>query len=420
MNALLPVAQAKAKIAPVRVYGVSPLWKTAYILMGAAMAILSSYGVWFFLLDDAGPRGVGKSVLVTLCGMAMVLGCFLVMHAFTYRFFFGLTEIGSSGFLFSRHMYRQDIRGRRTQKVQGMSIIRLFPARRGVKTFTLLQDLAGDRAYDNWLASVPDLDEQDDRAAAQEILGNPQFGATVEGRAKRLQWAQAIGGAANGAASVLCIWFLSFPQPYGFLAAAMALTPPTAFAMFVASKGLFSLDDVPKTGKGGHPTVAVFFLLPAILLAGRGVTDWDIVDWKLALILGGVFGLALSAAAIWVAGATLRNSTGKMTGKKRFTWLAIGLAVTLWSIGVVIQGNCLLDRTSATAYEAVVIGKHQNAGKYKTRYFKLDPWGPVTEAEDVTVRNQDLYDRITPGATVCVVMHSGAFRMRWTEVWGCR
>lgn len=423
MNALLPVAQAKAKVTPFRVYGVSPFWKTVYILMGAAIAVLGAYGVWFFLLDEAGPRGLGKPVLAVLCWVLVVLGCGLVMHAFTHRFFLGLTEIGASGFLFSRSMRRQDIDGRRTQKVRGMTIIRLFPARRGVKKFTLIQDLATDRAYDNWLASVPDLDEREDLEAVQAILQNSQYGDTVEGRAERLQWAHTVGGVANGIAAALCIWFLAFPQPYGFLAAAMALAPPIALAMFLATKGLFSLDESCRTEKGGHPSVSVLFLLPALMLAGRGAFDWDIMDWRLALILSAAAGLAVSAPAIWATGTTPRladMTSGGATGKKRFTWLAIGLTGMLWGAGLVIQGNSLLDRTTVTAYEALVIGKHQNTGRYKERYFKLEPWGPVTEAEDFKVRSQELYDRIAPGDTVCVVLHSGAFRVRWTEIWSCR
>lgn len=416
MSVYLPVATlrpAPARI-PVRVYSISPLWKTVYIIAGAALAVGGAVGVWYFLFDEGAPGGGAGKALAAMCGVFVMMGCGVIIHTLVYKFFLGPAEIAISGFMYRRRMRRSDILGRRTQKSNGLTFIRLFPVRKGIRRLVLIQDLKADRAYHNWLATIPDLDEREDLEATREFLENREFGDTPQQRKTAFKSAHIVAGVLNGLASVAALWFLFFPKPYGFLVAVTAAMPPIAVAMALAWRGRFALHEAPKTDKGGHPSLSLLFMLPAIALATRGWLDVEVLDWKIALIASLAAGAVLSAVIIGAMVWGARQRT------KPYAWLVIWALVTVWCGGAVVFSDSLFDRSSPAGYEVRVVKKSQSTGKLRTLRFTLEPWGPVTTEESVTVPNQALYDRIAPGDTVCVILHPGAFRISWIEVWGCR
>lgn len=438
MTAYLPVATFRPKPAriPVRVYTISLFWKAVYIVMGSATAMAGALGVVFFLLDEGAPGGFMGKALAVACGALVLSGCSLIVHSLVYKFILGPKEIAVSGLLGHRRMRRSDILGRRTQRSTGITVVRLFPAREGGAKIALIQDLKTDRAYRNWLASLPDLDERQDAntirgflehrlapenrayegpaTGLEAELEDRMSGEAADNRERTFRAAQAGAGVLNGLASVLALWFLFFPKPYGFLVAMTAALPPIAMAMTLASRGLFSLDEAPKILRGGRPSLSLCFVLPAIALTARAWLDAALLDWKIALGAGAAAGVVVSAIAIggmiWGAGVRLAPRG----------LLMIAAVIAIWCEGIVVHGDSLLDRGGATGYEVRVSDKNQMLAKLKIRRFTLEPWGPVAEAASVAAPNQALYDRINPGDTVCVILHPGAFRMRWVEVWGCR
>jgi hypothetical protein len=417
MSAYLPAAAAVRRAPahiPVRVYTISPFWKAVYIFLGAAIAMGGSMGAAYFLFDEGAPGGDAGKALAAACGAFVLLGCSAIVHVLVYKFFLGPTEIAVSGFMYRRRMRRTDVLGRRTRKFWGITATKLFSVRKESRRMVLMQNLKTDRVYHNWLAAIPDLDKRDTIAATSEVLENPEFGRTAEHRERVFTSAHVLAGVLNGLLSVVAVWFLFFPKPYEFLLAVTAAMPLIAVAMAVASKGLFALDRALTTEKGGLPSLNLFFMLPAIAFAVRGWLDGGVLDWKIALIASLAAGAAMSGA---VVSAVLGSSR---TRRRPFGWLVIGAVVVIWCSGGVVFANSLFDRGSPRGYEAKVVGKRQSLGKLRTLRFTLEPWGPVASEWSVAVSSQALYDRIALGDTVCVILHPGAFRIRWVEVWGCR
>jgi hypothetical protein len=86
---------------------------------------------------------------------------------------------------------------------------------------------------------------------------------------------------------------------------------------------------------------------------------------------------------------------------------------------VIGQANVFFDPSEPQIFETVVESKHISGGKTTTYYLKLEPWGPRAERADTSVE-PEVYNVVQPGGKVCVVLFSGAFKIRWFAVIPCR
>jgi hypothetical protein len=80
-----------------------------------------------------------------------------------------------------------------------------------------------------------------------------------------------------------------------------------------------------------------------------------------------------------------------------------------------VQANALLDDAAPEEFEAQITDKHISTGKSTTYYLTLAPWGPRTEAEDITV-TQDFYEQASVGETIPLLLYPGALEVPYLIV----
>ena len=77
--------------------------------------------------------------------------------------------------------------------------------------------------------------------------------------------------------------------------------------------------------------------------------------------------------------------------------------------------NLLTDKAAPQQYETRVENKRISKGKSTTYYLKLDPWGPRTSAEDVSVPSS-VYKHVDINGVVIVHLYKGGLDIPWYHV----
>jgi hypothetical protein len=200
--------------------------------------------------------------------------------------------------------------------------------------------------------------------------------------------------------SVASLWGFVFPAPYTLTIAILTACPWIILELVRTSAGLFRVDagrDDP------HPTVAVAFIGPSMVLGLRAVVDFNVLlspaVWSFSLGIS-----ALLLVAILVADPSRRKDAGGSC--------AIGLFGLAYGYGVAIEANTLLDHSSPTTYAVRVEDKYVSRGKTTTYNLKLGPWGPKPKSNTLQV-SRATYEPVHAGDVVVLDLRRGALGINW-------
>jgi len=147
-----------------------------------------------------------------------------------------------------------------------------------------------------------------------------------------------------------------------------------------------------------------------MVLVARTLQDIHLLEWTSILIAAIVCALLL---------LLIVSACDRALRKRPWTAVIIFVFGAFYGWGLIAQANALLDTSPARIFQVAVTGKHVSSGKTTTYYLRLEPWGPATTSQDVSVPSS-LYDYADVGVTVCVVLYPGALRIPWYEVERCR
>lgn len=191
-------------------------------------------------------------------------------------------------------------------------------------------------------------------------------------------------------------WALYDPRPYWLVVGLLALLPWLALMA---------------TARGRKPDLHVPLMLPGCVLGLRAVIDVQLLErWQ----------PLLPAAAIAFVMAVLIRLTRE--DREFPLWLYLLLFVPVMSFygyGSVVLANKLLDRSSPKLYLTFVYDRSMHkVSRQMVWDLRLGPWGPRKEAESVSVP-RGLYEATQIDDGVCVLLHPGAFGIRWFEVAKC-
>ena len=75
----------------------------------------------------------------------------------------------------------------------------------------------------------------------------------------------------------------------------------------------------------------------------------------------------------------------------------------------------MLDGSKPADYETLVTEKRVSSGKTKTYYVKLEPWGTLTDVEEVKVTPEE-YAAIEKGDLITIQQHAGSLKIPWVEI----
>jgi hypothetical protein len=152
-------------------------------------------------------------------------------------------------------------------------------------------------------------------------------------------------------------------------------------------------------------------MLPGCVLGLRAVIDVQLLErWQ----------PLLPAAAIAFVMAMLIRLTREDREFPLWLYLLLFVPVmSFYSYGSVVLANKQLDRSSPKLYLTFVYDRSMHkVSRQMVWDLRLGPWGPRKEAESVSVP-RGLYEATQIDDGVCVLLHPGAFGIRWFEVAKC-
>jgi hypothetical protein len=196
------------------------------------------------------------------------------------------------------------------------------------------------------------------------------------------------------------LWGFVYPRPYVPMVAILAAMPWIAVEIVRRSGGLFRIDSYRNDA---HPTVAIAFIAPGMVLAARSLLDFNTVySWAVLWFAIGI-GVPLCLAA---------RAVDPSVRAKPATLVAMFLFSIAYGFGAAMQANTLLDRSTGTIYTASVEGKRVLSGRVTTWELELGAWGPRTKANRVRV-TRATYNATNRGDTVYLALKRGALGVNW-------
>lgn len=259
-----------------------------------------------------------------------------------------------------------------------------------------------------WISQqLPDLETQSAMIEEQRILSDDNIGWSTEMRAEKLAKARKTAKIINWCAGISFAWVLFYPSPYQYALLPAIIIPIIAMIVLKFSNGLIKFDE--KKGSA-YPTIIHAFIFPSLALMLRAVLDFDIFDYSKVFLPTTVFAIFLLFVLF------LKQQEFKFKSKQDVVAVCVATVfVIIYSFGTIIHVNCFYDQSNSKQYSAQVLSKRISSGKTTTYYFKLSPWGPQLEENEVSV-DEENYNHVVEGAEVKIYYKTGLLEIPWLIV----
>ena len=392
---------------PPQVYKPSGGWQAFLLILSVLLGGFSAAGVWYFGTMHGVSSVREATWMVGICLIFLILSCALVALLFRSRVILNPDSVESRELFSTGRLLRTDIRGYRLQQnPRGPASLVLVPRDSPSKKLKFATFYNFDATFWNWMESLPDLDQEDQRAAQREMLENPEIGATPQDRLEAVKNARRLATFMAVAAWAVCAWGWFYPEPYWLAIVLLIILPWLAVAITMRSGGLFRID---AKKNDPHPTVAIPFIMPGFILMLRAVSDVNLLEWRTVTYVSLLLAFALAAAAI-AADHSLKRQKGTM--------LTIILLTIAYGYGATMEANTIFDRSDTAVFSAQIVSKQVVSGRSTSYNLYLAPWGPQKETSKVSVSRR-WYESLKPGDTICPTLREGALHIRRYTVHPC-
>jgi hypothetical protein len=301
----------------------------------------------------------------------------------------------------TQSLYLTGIKGFRIHE----KAIRLEPIESGNPTIVISRYTQHFDDIVYWISSnYADLDAKESADEEARLLENDEFGLTRNAREYRLEQARKVCKAINIAGGILAGWIFLYPTPYLLCVCIGIVLPLLAITVIFLYPGIIQLDEKKNSVR---PSVSVGLFLPSIMLMVRALLDFEIVDYDIVWIFTG--GIAVVMISLLLIGS--KEYSIKDFRSSLLLVSLIGVSVA-YGFGTTALLNCTLDTRTPEIFEAEVISMEISSGKTTTYYVTVTPWGPRTEAEKISVAQEE-YEQIAVGDVVNVYLMPGFFKIRW-------
>jgi hypothetical protein len=306
-----------------------------------------------------------------------------------------------------RQLLCAQIRGRRLLGgQQGLPTLVLVPKDDTAKRLRLSLVLKTDRAFDAWIARLPDIDQEERDRSAQEVAQALYPDHLPHERGARIKRLRQLAKWVTGATIALSIAAFFLPD-YSVLTATLIVLPWLAVWLVARFQPLYRFG---ARRNDAHPDFTAALMLPGLSLTVYALTDVHTFDWAGPAMLTACGGLVLGGAALRV---------DPWFRQQRATAILTCLFVFAYGYGAGLEIDVLADSAKPVVYMTEVLAKRVFRGrKSNTYYLRVKPWGPITDADEITVP-AGRYGATRTGDTVCVYVGEGAFRVSWYQVRDC-
>ena len=370
----------------------------ALVVCGLLLSIGGSAGAWYSATEPL-HTPQARFWLVCVCGAFALLGVYCLLSTFRSRVVLFVDRIEVEELTRTISLSRQEVRGWRSLPTSPPCFM-LVPRDSSRRALKVAQVFPLDAEFVEWLYTLPSLDRKDVRTSKAEIRRNTRLGATPGERIKALARGRRIAAVLTAITAAVCLWGFVFPAPYMLTIAILTASPWIGLELVRRSAGLFRVD---ASRNDPHPTVAIAFICPSLVLLLRAVFDFNVLPspavWSFSLGIS-----ALLLLATLVADPSRRENLGGS--------LAIGLICLAYGYGVAIEANALFDHSSPTTYAVRVEDKYVSRGKTTTYNLKLGSWGPIRKSNTLQV-SRATYQPIHAGDVVVLDLRRGALGINW-------
>jgi hypothetical protein len=162
--------------------------------------------------------------------------------------------------------------------------------------------------------------------------------------------------------------------------------------------------------KSAYPSVVEAFFVPSMGVLLRMLFDYNIISYNNGWIV-----VALLTAGLFVL---YQIPTGgfKPRTAADYIFLALFPLVTFcYSFGSITLANCMFDESPPVSYHTTIVDKRISEGKTTTYYLTLEPWGDLTEPEEVKVSRAE-YEQANNDDRITITQRKGYFGMPWITV----
>lgn len=376
-------------------------------LVASANAVGGLLGMVYFGLGHELKSPGERLFLVLLSFLFVALGSYVLIYTFQSKVILHADRIEWHGVKSVRSLRRDDIAGWRIIRTQYVSTLELRPRSPGIKKLKITLMLKRDEVFEAWFASLPNLDAQEQEESLARVVEDQRVAATPEERVQKLAKAKKIAAVLSWAAGIVSVWGWLYPRPYDLAIAILAIIPAIAVILLATGGGLYQME-----GRRHDVRADLFlaFIVPAAVLALRSLWDFEFLAWLPVLKLAIAASMILT---ILVVGAD------RGMRDRRWAFLAFLFLSFFYAFGAIAQANALLDHSEGQVFRAQVLAKRISSGKSTTYYFMVDPWGPRSEPNEVSV-SRALYQATPVGQNVCVWLRKGSLSVPWFVVGSCQ
>lgn len=345
-------------------------------------------------------------LMVGLCFAFALLGAYLVAAMILSRITLRADAIIEEGLFRSRSMMRSDIAGYRVIPTQYISTLVLVPRQSHGKRMKLAMLMQTDTPFNAWFAGITDLDAEELSQSQKELETDPHLGFQSHDRAHRVRNAKNVASAMTIVAFTSFFWALIYPHPYGLVVTVLAALPLVAVALVIRSSGIYQIEG---RRHDARPSLAPAYLFPSIGLCMLALREFQLLRWGNLVLFAIALGLILPAVV---------RRADRQLQKRVSGLLPIFIFGVFYAAGLILQANSLFDTSTPQSFEVEVLGKHVAHGRSTSYYLRLAPWGPRTEAKQVSVSTR-LYRSTKTGDDVCIRLHNGALHIPWFVINHC-
>lgn len=284
----------------------------------------------------------------------------------------------------------------------------LIPKSTDSKRIKVSQYIGNKNSFNQWLyTNFNDVDAIESAQEVEEILANKEFGRTVEEREGKLKQARYVAQTLNAVGSLLAVLLFFYPKPYQVITLMALIFPVFILASLHFFKGLIRID---QKNNSGYPSTIIGLIFPGMALALRSFLDFEILEYS-------NFWLPTFVVTI-VTSLIMLSTTSELKFKKAgdyVTVVSIFSFVFVYTYGVIINYNCIYDDSEPEVYSSEVLDMRISTGKSTSYYVGLEPWGPVSVIEDVSI-SKGLYERLEVGESVNIYLMNGKMNIPWFTI----
>ena len=384
-----------------RVYRIRLGWRLFLSGLGLIGVVFGVFGIWYFATGHETTDRGEIAAMIAIFGSFAAVGVYLVFSMLRSKITLRSEQLEVRGALLSRRMRTEEIAGWRTipQRDMPPNLVLIPRPGRGRK-LPINESFALDDWFYEWLDQFPDLDAKDQSRSREEVLSKAELGGSRDERRESLRQGKRVAGIFTFVTLAVGAWGLFDPEPYRLVIAILAALPLLALILAMRSHGLFRLDD---QRNDAHPDLAVPFVVPAVVMAGRAMLDFDFIGWTRLGMISITIGIIL-VAAVAVCDSSLRAKPGML--------LVFLFYTSAYGLGAGLEANFLFDHSSPKTFTVSVLDRYISDGDRTDYKLELSPWGPIKERDTVSVSKQ-LYQKLQPGSRVCVDLRKGALRIPW-------